>query len=426
MKRRHRNDGLRKVCDCARRNWPKCPHQWHFNFKWDGRAHRFSLDRYLRRRLTSKSEARKEADRLRTEIRAGRLGAKPVAEILTVKQLFEQYRKDYLATKRAASLHNDTYQIASINRTPVELPTGEVRAFGDWLISDLTPLAIERLHAARSEKTVVKAIGRGSRRSGGRITANRNLSLLRAMLNWAVRSRLIKETPFKYGTETVIRLPSETPRRRRLEADEAERLLKACPPRLRAMVEAALETGCRLGELFSLQWWQVRFTPRPELVLPAAKTKTRRDRVVPISTRLKAILEVRRHDPAGVELPATAYVFGNDIGGRAASIKTAWRFACERANLVDLHFHDLRREAGSRWLEGGVPLQTVRDWLGHTNVAQTSTYLASTMQGQHDAMARFEQRRESLQRSATDSETRVPSGPDDEQTDDSIPLKSLN
>lgn len=35
-----------------------------------------------------------------------------------------------------------------------------------------------------------------------------------------------------------------------------------------------------------------------------------------------------------------------------------------RAQLkaINLHFHDLRREAGSRWLDGGVPLHTIRDW----------------------------------------------------------------
>jgi hypothetical protein len=35
----------------------------------------------------------------------------------------------------------------------------------------------------------------------------------------------------------------------------------------------------------------------------------------------------------------------------------------------------------------------IRDWLGHSNIAQTSTYLGSTIQGQHDAMRRFEERR---------------------------------
>jgi hypothetical protein len=51
----------------------------------------------------------------------------------------------------------------------------------------------------------------------------------------------------------------------------------------------------------SLQWWQVRDLDgvNPRLDLPSSKTKTKRDRVVPISSRLKAILEMRRNDPAG-------------------------------------------------------------------------------------------------------------------------------
>ena len=32
-----------------------------------------------------------------------------------------------------------------------------------------------------------------------------------------------------------------------------------------------------------------------------------------------------------------------------------------------------------------MPLHTIRDWLGHTNIAQTSTYLAGTAKTQHDA-----------------------------------------
>jgi integrase len=45
-----------------------------------------------------------------------------------------------------------------------------------------------------------------------------------------------------------------------------------------------------------------------------------------------------------------------------------------------------------------VPLHTVRDWLGHTNISQTSTYLSGTQQTQHDAMKAYEA---ALQRLAT-------------------------
>ena len=85
-------------------------------------------------------------------------------------------------------------------------------------------------------------------------------------------------------------------------------------------------------------------------------------------------------------------VFGNELGQRHGAIKTAWRGVCERAKVADLHFHDLRREAGSRWMEAGVPLATIQKWLGHTNIAQTSVYLSTTVAGEHDAMRRFEER----------------------------------
>jgi integrase len=222
-------------------------------------------------------------------------------------------------------------------------------------------------------------------------------------------------------------------------------LLKACDPvrtnpagtplaeqphaRLRPIIEAALETGCRRGELLSLQWWQVRGLDgsRPELVLPASKTKTTRDRVVPISSRLNALLEMRRNDPAGERHGPQTYVFGNEIGQRILSIKTAWRLACRRAGIEDLHFHDLRREAGSRWLEGGVPLQTVRDWLGHTNISQTSTYLESTLKGQHEAMRRFEEQRSAaVQRGATKAETQGSEPPSSAVPENVNPQQTVN
>jgi integrase len=42
---------------------------------------------------------------------------------------------------------------------------------------------------------------------------------------------------------------------------------------------------------------------------------------------------------------------------------------------IDLHFHDLRHEAGSRKLEAGWPLHAVSAFLGHANVTTTARYL---------------------------------------------------
>jgi hypothetical protein len=77
----------------------------------------------------------------------------------------------------------------------------------------------------------------------------------------------------------------------------------------------------------------------------------------------------------------------------------------KRAKITGLHFHDLRREAGSRWLEGGVQLHTVRDWLGHSTIEQTSTYLKNTARSKHDATEAYERRTGRVQPRPTDSST---------------------
>jgi hypothetical protein len=38
----------------------------------------------------------------------------------------------------------------------------------------------------------------------------------------------------------------------------------------------------------------------------------------------------------------------------------------------------------------------IQTWLGHTTIAQTSTYLASTIQGQHDGMTRYDEHLQEL------------------------------
>jgi hypothetical protein len=92
----------------------------------------------------------------------------------------------------------------------------------------------------------------------------------------------------------------------------------------------------------------------------------------------------------------------------------------------DLHFHDLRREAGSRWMEAGVPLATIQKWLGHTNIAQTSTYLSTTTAGEHEAMRRFEERIGRLIPIDTESVTPPPSANlDHKDTRDSIQQNTI-
>jgi integrase len=213
------------------------------------------------------------------------------------------------------------------------------------------------------------------------VGTNRLLTRLQHLFVWAIGEGYVTDTPFKRHGVAVIKLnqSAERARARRLVGDEETRLLAAAGPHLQALILAALETGCRRGELLTLQWGQVDLDAGT-VFLPAAKTKTAEDRTISITGRLRAVLDMRRTDPEGEDFGPDGYVFGNEVGEKQDSIKTAWRLTCQRAGITDLHFHDLRRECGSRLIETpGISLVDVRDWLGHKTVDMTNTYLSTTV-----------------------------------------------
>ena len=181
----------------------------------------------------------------------------------------------------------------------------------------------------------------------------------------------------------------------------------AANPWLQRLIITAIETGCRLGELLSLTWGDVDLT-RGEFVVTGDTNKTGQGRALPISPRLRAVLDMLKLDPSGKERPGTISCSGMRSGSREVHEKGMGdgraRGSRRRANVdrsrwplgrrapgapaIDLHFHDLRHEAGARMLESGWPLHHVQQMLGHADVKQTSTYLNSGNVGLHDSMKR--------------------------------------
>jgi integrase len=191
-----------------------------------------------------------------------------------------------------------------------------------------------------------------------------------------------------------------------VEPGEAEALLQHAGPHLRDCIVTALETGMRKGEILSLQWQHVRWMQN-EIAVHWENTKTKHSRRIPISVTLREVLVGRQKAlPEGQkEWKQTDFVFGDAVGGRVKDIRTAWdntvlkahgvrvsrghagRVSAEnRARLreIDLNFHDLRHEAGSRKLESGWQLHDVALWLGHSKITTTSTYLNASTQRLHE------------------------------------------
>ena len=393
MTARHRNGGLRKRCACPRRNWPKCSHPWHLNFKWQEVHYRLSLDREAGRPITGKSDAQAEAERIRNAIRDGRFrpyndNSGTTCASLSFARFADIYVKEHV-TKfcKTSALRNVPSMRRRVEPVLVPSDTGHPMPFSEKAVASITTHDLEILDAA------LMAVSPHRRNStGGRTSRNRIMQFLKAMFNWAMAKGYRSDTPFRRGNVNVIPLYREFPRNRRLTGDEEPRLITACGPRLRALVIALLKTACRVGELLNLQWKQLRWAHN-EIYLPGPDVKGQRDRFVPMSRRLRAAMEMLRHRPDGREFEPEAFVFGTETGQQIKSVKTAWRLTCRRAGIEGLSIHDLRREAASSLHESGMPLAYVSQFLGHAQLTTTSRYIQASRLGMQEWIKRVEQTR---------------------------------
>lgn len=157
-------------------------------------------------------------------------------------------------------------------------------------------------------------------------------------------------------------------RERFLTPDEARELLAACTPWLRLIVLAALHTGGRRGELLAVEWDDVDLDRRR---MTFRMTKNGEPRSVALTATLAASLKERRP-----RFNAGGRVFLNHGKGEIYPDGLTWSFrlAAKKAGLAGFRFHDLRHSAASFMVQAGVPLNTVRDVLGHKSLTMTLRY----------------------------------------------------
>ena len=76
----------------------------------------------------------------------------------------------------------------------------------------------------------------------------------------------------------------------------------------------------------------------------------------------------------------------------STGFKTAWGHILKRANIVVFRWHDLRHHFASRLVQLGVPLNTVRDLLGHSSIAMSLRYAHLAPDQRREAVAMLNQR----------------------------------
>ena len=153
------------------------------------------------------------------------------------------------------------------------------------------------------------------------------------------------------------------PRDRRVSADDIDRLMHTLRETkvtyLKPLILIALETGLRQGELIKLLWKDVDLDSR---LLKVRDTKNGEDRVIPLSNKSLSILE---------SLPRLDKAVFN---ASHSSLQNAWKRLIKRSGLIDLHFHDLRHEAISRFIERGLTIPEAASISGHKALSMLLRY----------------------------------------------------
>lgn len=318
--------------------------------KWQAKVRRDGyppMSKTFARRADAEAWARQQE----AEMDRGAWRDRSSADSTTFYALLERYLKDVVPTKRGAEV--EALRVKTLMRDEVT----------HYKLSALSPLILAEWRDRRLAAGCAGA------------TVRRELDIVSAVFNWARRELMIAvENP----VSAIRRPPPAKPRERRLEDGEEAALLAALEdapavredgkkyrqgtrnPWIRPIVELALETAMRRGELLSLTWENINLQRRTAY-LP--KTKNGEARTVPLSSRAIGILSDLPRSIDGRVFPITAN-----------ALKLAFERAVRRAGIEDFHFHDLRHEATSRLAEKLPNVIELAAVTGHKDVRMLRRY----------------------------------------------------
>lgn len=260
-------------------------------------------------------------------------------ERITLRELVIRYRDEITPQKRGHEI--ETMVLNAFLRHPICS-----RRLSDLSASDFASYRDRRL-----EQVQVASL-------------RRELSRLRNMFEIA---RTEWYLPLKENPLDLVRLVGPVVRReRRLREGELERIIdsskRARNIHLVPIIRFALETGLRRSEVLAARWGDVDLRNR---LLRVPRAKNGHPRSIPLTQAAVAILEDVRAkvDGDGRVFPTTAN-----------ALRLAWERSIRRAGVEDIHFHDLRHEAISRFFEMGLTAPEVALISGHRDMRMLFRY----------------------------------------------------
>lgn len=225
-----------------------------------------------------------------------------------------------------------------------------LRIFSDVPLSQISPKLISDFIDLRRSEDIKES------------TIIRELALLKAILN-----RALKEWEWIDKTPYFPKLKDPPHRENWLPQERWQELIDACElEHTKLMVSLALYTGGRLGEIQKLQWNNVSFEARK---IYYVETKSGKSRGITISHKILPMLKELHGKVDGKGYVVTCK--GRPI---TSNITKSFKRACNKLDLVDFRFHDLRHSFASSLAQKGMSPQVIKELLGHSSIAMAQRY----------------------------------------------------
>jgi integrase len=288
--------------------------------------------------------------------------SKTSQELDAINTTFNQLADFYEVTYLHEAIYVNDRKISGIrNIKPNQENLKSLRShFGKRLIqsiqhSEIFQYKIKRLNTPRK-------FG-GQRGIAG---VNRELQLLRRILNIAVRQGWLIKNPFRNG-DSLISLADEPQRTRILSFAEETRLFEAIgsnPLRfhLKGIVLIAVDMAFRRNEILTLRKKDIDLTNRI-ITIRAFNAKTAKSRSVGMTNRVYKWLSKFEHFK------------GDEKIFPIKTIHTTWGRTVRQAQIEDFHFHDLRATCISRLISAGLAPAEVMRISGHSTMACLYRYI---------------------------------------------------
>jgi integrase len=286
---------------------------------------------------------------------------------LTVRKAMANYI-DYLAAAGKNARGAESTIVAHIlpklgNLEVASLTSGQIRR---WLSHVAASPARKRSPRGQQNFKPAPVDEEALRRR--RSSANRIFNVLKAALNHSYDEKQVSSRE-PWGRRVKKFMGVDAARTRYLSNDEARRLLNACDPDFRLLARAALETGCRYGELARLEVSD--FNPDANTIT-VRRSKSGKSRHVIVTAEGAAFF---RQVCAGRRGSDRMFPHSGGRPWKPSDQLRPLASANERARIdPPISFHGLRHTWASLAVMNGVPLMVVAKNLGHSNTKMVEAH----------------------------------------------------